>query len=146
MAIYPGVWLVKCKYKGGVYFAGLSGFKDINVREVKRIVVVCLLAVLGAASGATVSLRAQIAELPEAKRKVRVLAKPQYPELAKKLSLSGLVKIEVTIGPDGKVKRTHIVGGHPVLAAEAEKAAMQSEFEPGPKETTEIIEFKFGSQ
>ena len=77
---------------------------------------------------------------------MKVLAKPGYPELAKKLNLSGVVKIEVTIGTDGKVKRTRVVGGHPVLATEAEKAAMQSEFEPGPKETLEIIEFKFGSQ
>jgi TonB family protein len=105
-----------------------------------------LLTVLAAAIGGTVSLRAQIAEIPESRRKVRVLVKPQYPELAKKLSLSGLVKIEVTIGADGKVKRTRIVGGHPVLATEAEKAAMQSEFEPGPKETTEVIEFKFSAQ
>ena len=118
----------------------------IIVKQVKGIVVVCLLAVLAAAVGGTVSSRAQIAELPEAKRKVKVLVRPQYPDLAKKLSLSGLVKIEVTIGIDGKVKRTHIVGGHPVLASEAEKAASQSEFEPGPKETTEIIEFKFSPQ
>jgi hypothetical protein len=32
---------------------------------------------------------------------------------------------------------------HAVLATEAEKAALQSKFEPEPKETTEIIEFKF---
>jgi TonB family protein len=70
--------------------------------------------------------------------------KPQYPELAKKLGLSDLMKIEVSIGPDGQVKKTHIVGGHPVLATEAEKAALQSRFEPGPKEATEI-EFKFSS-
>jgi len=74
------------------------------------------------------------------------MGRPQYPDLAKKLNLTGVVKIEVTIGADGKVKRTHVVGGHPVLASEAEKAAMQTEFEPGPKETSEIIEFKFGSQ
>jgi hypothetical protein len=49
----------------------------------------------------------------------------------------------VTIGPDGTVKRSRILGGHPVLAAEAEHAADKSTFEPGPKETTEMIEFKF---
>ncbi|MGH9742270.1 MAG: energy transducer TonB, partial [Candidatus Acidiferrum sp.] len=130
----------------GVNFAGHSGFKEMTVKEFKRIVVVCLLTLLAAATGITVSLRAQVGDIPGAKRKVRVLAKPQYPELAKRLSLSGVVKIEVTIEPDGRVKRTHVVGGHPVLAAEAERAAMQCEFEPGPKETTEIIEFKFSPQ
>jgi TonB family protein len=92
--------------------------------------------------GAVVS-RGQSGDAPEAKRRVKYLAKPQYPELARKLSLSGVVKVEVTIAADGKVKRAHILGGHPVLATEAEKAAMDSEFEAGPKETTEIIDFKF---
>jgi len=116
------------------------------VKEVKQVIVVWLIAVLAAGSVGTFSLRAQVAEIPESRRKVRVLAKPQYPDLARKLNLTGVVKIEVTIGPDGKVKRTHIIGGNPVLATEADRAAMQSEFEPGPKETTEIIEFKFSPQ
>lgn len=116
------------------------------VKDFKRIIVVCLLAGLAAIRIGSVLVGAQMADIPEAKRRVKVLAKPQYPDLARKLNLSGVVKIEVTIKPDGKVKRTHIVGGHPVLAAEAERAAMVSEFEPGPKETTEVIEFKFSPQ
>ena len=115
------------------------------MNKAKRIPAVCLLAILGVGSGAALFLRAQEGDAPGSKRKVRVIGKPQYPELAKKLNLTGVVKIEVTIGADGRVKRTHVIGGHPVLASEAEKAAMQSEFEPGPKETSEIIEFKFGS-
>lgn len=91
-------------------------------------------------------MKAQTEEAPGSKRRVKSLGRPQYTDLAKKLNLSGTVKIEVTVGADGKVKRTRVLGGHPVLAAEAEKAAMQSEFEPGPKETTEVIEFKFGAQ
>ena len=92
--------------------------------------------------GAVVS-RAQAGDASEGKRKVKYLGKPQYSDLARRLNLSGIVKVEVIIAPDGKVKRTHVLGGHPVLAAEAEKAAMGSEFEPGPKETTEVIDFKF---
>jgi TonB family protein len=116
------------------------------VRDCKRLIVVCLLAGLGAVWFGSNVAGAQVGNIPEAKRRVKVLAKPQYPDLARKLNLSGVVKIEVTIEPDGKVKRTHILGGHPVLAAEAERAAMVSEFEPGPKETTEVIEFKFSPQ
>lgn len=91
----------------------------------------------------SVNLRAQSSETGEIRRKAKVLGKPAYPELARKLNLTGVVKVEVVIGADGKVKRTRVVGGHPVLATEAEKAAQQSEFEPGSKETTEVIEFKF---
>jgi len=129
----------------GIYFAGVSGFKDMRVNKAKRILAVCLLAVFGVGSGTALFLRAQEGDAPGSKRRVKVMGKPQYPDLAKKLNLTGVVKIEVIIGADGKVKRTRVVGGHPVLATEAEKAAMQSEFEPGPKETSEIIEFKFGS-
>jgi TonB family protein len=116
------------------------------LNRAKGILVLCLLAAVAAASVGTVSLRAQDGEIAGSKRKVKVLGKPQYPDLARKLNLAGVVKVEVTIGADGKVKRTHVVGGHPVLATEAERAAMQSEFEPGPKETSEVIEFKFGPQ
>lgn len=131
---------------GGIYSAGFFGFKDMIVKEAKRALAVCLFAVTALVIGGTVSLRAQVADYSETKRKIKMLVRPQYPELAKKLNLVGAVKIEVTIGTDGKVKRTHVLGGHPVLATEAEKAVSQSEFEPGPKETTEVIEFKFTAQ
>jgi TonB family protein len=79
----------------------------------------------------------------EEKRAVKHLVTPTMPELAKKLNLSGTVRIEVMIAPDGTVKRSRVLGGHPVLAAEAEHAAQKSTFEPGPRETTETIDFKF---
>jgi TonB family protein len=95
--------------------------------------------VLASASG---SLRVH-AQSPDAKRAVKHMVAPQFPDLAKKLNLSGTVRIEVTIAPDGVVKRSRILGGHPLLAAEAEHAADKCAFEPGPRETTEVIEFKF---
>ena len=93
-----------------------------------------------AVSGA-LQVRAQ--SNPATKRQAKHLVAPMYPELAKKLNLTGTVRIEVTIAPDGNVKRSRVVGGHPVLAMAAETAAEKSTFEPGPTETTEIIEFKF---
>lgn len=77
-------------------------------------------------------------------RRIKVAVRPEYSDLAKRLSLSGVVRVEVQIGADGKVKKAHVVGGHPVLALDAEKAAMLTEFEPGPKETTQLIEFHIG--
>jgi TonB family protein len=88
---------------------------------------------------------AQSAEV-EDKRPAKRLVQPVIPELATKLNLSGAVKIEVTIAPDGTVKSTRIVGGHPVLAAAAESAAQKSTFQPGPKETVEVIEFRFSGK
>ena len=82
----------------------------------------------------------------EEKRPAKRLVQPTIPEFATKLNLSGTVKIEVTIAPDGTVKTTRIVGGHPVLAAAAESAALKSSFQPGPKETVEVIEFRFAGK
>ena len=79
-------------------------------------------------------------------RKIRVAAKPEYSPLARQLKLTGNVRVEVQIAPDGKVKKARVVGGHPVLAQDAEKAAMLTQFEPGPKESTQIIEFHFSGQ
>jgi outer membrane biosynthesis protein TonB len=55
------------------------------------------------------------------------------------------VKIEITIAKDGSVKSTRVLGGHPLLAQNAERAALSSTFEPGPKETIETLEFKFSA-
>jgi TonB family protein len=82
----------------------------------------------------------------EDKRPVKRLVQPIVPEFATKLNLTGAVKIEVTIAPDGTVKSTRIIGGHPVLASAAENAAQKSTFQPGPKETVEVIEFKFSGK
>ena len=117
--------------------------KEKMVSDSKRTAMACLAAVLLTVGVGALSLRGQSGDSTESKRKVKYLGRPQYPELARRLNLTGVVKVEVTIAPDGKVKRVHVLGGHPVLAAEAEKAAMESEFEPGPKETTEVIDFKF---
>jgi TonB family protein len=81
----------------------------------------------------------------EEKRALKRLVQPLVPELARKLNLTGTAKIEVTIAPDGTVKRTRVIGGHPVLASAAESAAQKSTFQPGPRETTEVIEFKFSA-
>ena len=81
----------------------------------------------------------------EEKRPAKRLVQPQVPELARRLNLTGSAKIEVTIAPDGTVKRTRVVGGHPVLASAAESAAQKSTFQVGPRETTEVIEFKFSA-
>ena len=82
---------------------------------------------------------------PDVSRRIKVAIKPEYSDLAKRLKLSGVVRVEVLIGADGKVKKAHVVGGHPVLALDAEKAALMTEFESATKESTQVLEFRFGS-
>jgi TonB family protein len=80
------------------------------------------------------------------KRKVKSKVIPQFPEIATQLRLQGKVKIEATIAPDGRVTNAKVLGGHPILAAAGLDAVKKWRFEPGPKETTEIIELNFDSQ
>jgi TonB family protein len=112
-----------------------------TLRKLKKLPLETVGVALALCAVSVASLGAQSA--PLTRRPVRHLVTPVYPELAKKLNLTGTARVEVTIGPDGTVKHTRVIGGHPVLAAEAERAAEKSTFEPGPAETTEVIEFKF---
>ena len=79
----------------------------------------------------------------EANRKALKTVKPEYPALADKMHITGAVKIAVIISPDGKVKSTRALGGHPLLILAATDAAKRWQFEPDSKETSQVIEFKF---
>lgn len=81
-----------------------------------------------------------------AKRKVSHRVVPEYPALARQMNITGKVKIEVTVAPDGHVKATRSVGGSPLLLDAATRAVKNWKFEVGPKETTEIVEFDFNPQ
>ncbi len=86
---------------------------------------------------------AQTAATDEGKRKVKTRVSPAYPELAKRMNVTGKVKIEVVIPPDGRVKSARVVGGHPLLVQACEDAVKEWKFVPANEETTQIVEFDF---
>ena len=86
---------------------------------------------------------AQSGSTDESKRKVRTKTAPIYPELAKRMSVGGKVKIEVVITPDGHVKSTRVVGGHPLLVQACQDAVKEWKFVAAPEETTQVVEFEF---
>jgi TonB family protein len=93
-----------------------------------------------------VPIGAQQTQSEESTRRVKSRVEPIYPELARKLRIRGSVRIEVVIAPNGTVKQTRIVGGHPVLADAAQDSARKWRFEPAPGESTEVIDFQFESR
>lgn len=110
-----------------------------RARWIQRVLVGAALAgALGASSFA------QSASSDEGKRKVKSKVVPKYPDLAKRMSVTGKVKIEVTIAPDGKVKSTRALGGHPVLIQACQDAVQEWRFVPAPEESTQIVECDFG--
>lgn len=82
----------------------------------------------------------------EGKRKAKVKVAPQYSELARRMNIGGKVRVEIVIAPDGHVKSSRAIGGHPVLVQSCLDAVRDWKFEPGPEETTQIIEFEFKQQ
>jgi TonB family protein len=79
----------------------------------------------------------------EGKRKVKSKVAPAYPELAKRMNVTGRVKIEVIITPDGRVKSTRALGGHPLLVQACLDAVKEWKFIAAPEESTQVVEFEF---
>lgn len=79
----------------------------------------------------------------EAKRKVKTKVAPVYPELARRMNVTGKVKIEVVVAPDGRVKSTRVVGGHPLLVQACQDALKDWKFVAASEESTQIVEFDF---
>ena len=97
--------------------------------------------VLAVFSGAALS--AQTGTADESKRRIKTKVAPVYPELAKRMSVGGKVKIEVVITPDGRVRSTRVVGGHPLLVQACQDAVKEWKFLPAPEESTQVVEFNF---
>jgi TonB family protein len=76
-------------------------------------------------------------------RKVKTTVKPDYPAVARQMRITGTVRLEATVAPDGKVRETRVLGGSPLLAQEATTAVKKWRYEETSKETTETVEVVF---
>jgi TonB family protein len=86
---------------------------------------------------------AQSGSVDESKRKIKSKTAPVYPELARRMNVTGKVKIEVLIAPDGHVKSTRVLGGHPLLVEACQNVLKDWKFVAAPEETTQVVEFDF---
>jgi protein TonB len=79
-------------------------------------------------------------------RKIRTKTVPEYPPVARQMNVTGKVKLEITITADGHVSGVRTIGGSPLLIGSATEAVKKWRYEPGPKETTDIVEFSFSNK
>jgi len=79
-------------------------------------------------------------------RKVSSRVSPSYPDLAKKMHIHGVVRVEAVVRANGTVKTTRVLGGNPVLVDAAIDAVGKWKFEPTQNETTEIVQLAFENQ
>jgi TonB family protein len=101
-----------------------------------------LLAILVVTAGSGVGLRGQETQ-GEILRRVKTRVEPAYPELARKMNITGSVKVAVVVAPNGSVKEAKVVGGHPLLANAALDAVRKWRFEPAAIESSGVVDFKF---
>jgi len=81
----------------------------------------------------------------EATRKVKSRVEPLYPELARKMRISGTVKLQIVVAKDGTVKTTKVIGGPPLLIDASVDAVKRWKFEEAKDETTQPVEFKYNN-
>ena len=68
---------------------------------------------------------------------------PAYPELARRMHVTGKVVLLVTIQPDGKVSATKVESGHALLVPSAQDAVSHWRFAPAPETSESEIEVNF---
>lgn len=108
-------------------------------QNVNRFVAICVLSLAGwVAMGGSPAWGQE-----EINRTVKSKVAPVYPDLARRMNIAGVVKVQITVATNGSVKNAKLVGGHPVLANAALDAVKRWRFEAGPQESTGVVQFRF---
>ena len=76
-------------------------------------------------------------------REVRSRVAPVYPEIAKRMKITGAVSIEATVEPSGKVVSVKTINGSHTLSPAAEAAVMRWQFEPSESRSTVEVQVNF---
>jgi len=76
-------------------------------------------------------------------RPIKHWVPPAYPEMARRLRVSGVVRVAATVAPDGSVTSTKTVSGNHILAGAAEEAVLRWKFGTGPSESTVEVDVNF---
>ncbi len=71
-------------------------------------------------------------------RAIKSRVAPVYPELAKRMKISGVVRVEATVDADGKVTDAKTISGNRMLGAAAEEAVRKWKYAPGPASTVQV--------
>ena len=76
-------------------------------------------------------------------RAVKTRVAPVYPELAKRMKISGMVSIEATVDADGKVTAVKTLSGNRALSQAAEDAVSRWRYVPAPEATKVDVNLNF---
>ena len=102
-----------------------------------------LLRKLGIFAVAVSLIVAQSSPASAADREVVSRVKATYPEMAKRLKITGTVLLNATVTPAGHVKAVSTIMGNNMLAEAAKEAVSKWKFAPADNQTIEEVEVEF---
>jgi len=76
-------------------------------------------------------------------RAVKTRVPPVYPEIARRMRVSGTVKLEAAVDSQGKVTDVKEVSGNHTLALAAKEALLHWKFAPAASDSNETVEINF---
>ncbi len=76
-------------------------------------------------------------------RPVKTRVAPVYPEIAKRMRVSGTVRLEADVDAQGKVTEVKELSGNHTLALAAKEALLQWRFAPAASDTHESVAINF---
>ena len=115
----------------------LSLERGTCVKKATRFVIILVVALTCLVSSQRAAAQA------DSGRKVTTRVAAVYPELARRMHLKGVVKIQAEVRANGTVKSTKVLGGNPVLVDAAAEAVRKWKFEPSQSDTTEVVQVTF---
>jgi TonB family protein len=77
------------------------------------------------------------------RRKLKSGELPEYPALARRLSISGVARVVATVNPKGSVIQVRELGGNPVLVEALIKAVKKWTYEPSNDLSAIEVRFEF---
>ena len=114
----------------------------MSFHRIRRWVMTAMALLLVAAAVAASPAMAQ----EELTRKTKTKVAPAYPDLARRMNITGTVKVLVVVSANGSLKDTKVVGGNPLLVNAAMDALKKWRFEAADTESSGTVEFKFQPQ
>jgi TonB family protein len=76
-------------------------------------------------------------------RRIEKRVPPVYPEIAKRMRITGVVHVEATVAPDGNVTAAKATTGNKMLGPAAEEAVKHWKFAPADGQSTVGIDINF---
>ena len=92
---------------------------------------------------ALISLTFALAQNAPSPRKLVYKVAPKYPRELKQNAIGGVVRLSISISPNGSVGKVSPIGGNPILVDAATLAVRQWKYVPAERPTTTEIQLDF---